>query len=196
MNSEHSSSQPAYKHTFLESLNPNRWIREGISSVIESSVDLHKRVSSLQVQQMTDSRSSQQMECARFLQHIGRDWNPKWSFDDSIGLECFIQLSIRVAMLMQSCLEEHQGQQSSYFLHQPEAINTSEPGKKPMQTDTTRLTLAERQRQLTQGLCLYCGAGGHVISAYPVHPPHPMVNVPNTPVVNLRPLTTIVMLTA
>ncbi|XDV38024.1 hypothetical protein PO909_007516 [Leuciscus waleckii] len=53
---------------------------------------------------------------------------------------------------MQSCLEEHQGQTPSYFLHQPENLRTPEPGIEPMQVDSTQLPFTERQRWLTQGL--------------------------------------------
>ncbi|ROL50357.1 Retrotransposon-derived protein PEG10 [Anabarilius grahami] len=90
------------------------------------------------------------------------------AYEDTIGLERFIQLSIRFATRMQSCLEEHQGpSQLNTFLCRPDSISTPEPATEPMQVESTRLTPAERQRRLTQNLCLYCGSPGHVISACP-----------------------------
>lgn len=58
------------------------------------------------------------------------------SQDDTIGLERFIQLSIRVSGRMQSCMERRRGQQSLY-LRQPELHNPSEPLDEPMQIDST-----------------------------------------------------------
>lgn len=59
------------------------------------------------------------------------------AYDDAIGLERFIQLSIRFTTRMQSCLEEHQGQTPSIFLCQPEHLSTPEQGFKPMQVEST-----------------------------------------------------------
>lgn len=96
---------------------------------------------------------------------------------------------------MQSSLKVHPGQQSSYYHCQPESISAPEPGFEPMQIDNTRLAPAEQQRRLTQGLRLYCSAGGHVIFACSAHPLLPVVSFVHTPAVNLKPLT-VVMLTA
>ncbi len=116
------------------------------------------------------------------------------TYDDTYGLERFIQLSIQCATHMQSCFEEHQ---LSYtpLLCRPDAISLPEPGHEPMQVDSTRLSYSERQRLLTQGLCLYCGAGGHVITACPIRPPRPMVSVIKPSIINMQPLTSIVKLT-
>ncbi len=65
-----------------------------------------------------------------------------------------------------------------------------------MQIDQTRLSPSERQRRMTQGLCLYCGVGGHVISTCSIRPPRPMVSVIKPVVANMQPLTAIVILTA
>jgi len=100
------------------------------------------------------------------------------AYEDTIGLECFIQLSIHFATRMQSCLEEHQGQpQFATSLCRPESVSPPEPAHEPMQLDNTRLTPTERQRWLTQNLCIYCGSPGHVISTCPTRPPRPMVSV-------------------
>ncbi|KAK3575530.1 hypothetical protein QTP86_029276 [Hemibagrus guttatus] len=98
------------------------------------------------------------------------------AYEDSIGLERFIQLSIRFATRMQSCLEEHQGQaQLTTILCRPGSVSPLEPAPEPLQLELSCLTPAERQRRLTQNLCLYCGAPGHVISACPIRPPRPML---------------------
>ncbi|ROL52385.1 Retrotransposon-derived protein PEG10 [Anabarilius grahami] len=126
-----------------------------------------------------------------------RVWLHLTAYEDTIGLERFIQLSIRVATRMQSCLEEHQGQPPySPSLRQPESISPPEPGHEPMQLENNRLTLAEQQRQLSWGLCLYCGATGHVFSTCPIRPPRPMVSAILPSIKRMKPLTTIVLLTA
>ncbi|ROI96424.1 Retrotransposon-derived protein PEG10 [Anabarilius grahami] len=76
---------------------------------------------------------------------------------------------------MQSCLEEHQGQSlHNTFLCRPESVSTPEPAQEPMQVESSLLTPTERQRRLTQNLCLYCGLPGHVLSSCPPRPPRPM----------------------
>ncbi len=97
---------------------------------------------------------------------------------------------------MQSCFEEHQLSSYTPLLRRPDTISPPEPGLEPMQVDSTRLSSLERQRRLTQGLCLYCGAGGDVITACPTRPPGPMVSVIKPSIINMQPLTSIVKLTA
>ncbi len=118
------------------------------------------------------------------------------AYDDSYGLERFIQLSIRCATHMQSCFEEQL--QSSYtpLLRRPDTISPPEPGQEPMQVDSTQLSQYERQRRLIQGLCLYCGSGGHGIATCQIRPPRPMVSVIKPDILNMQPLTSIVKLTA
>ncbi|KAK3526942.1 hypothetical protein QTP86_004713 [Hemibagrus guttatus] len=100
------------------------------------------------------------------------------SYEDAIGLERLIQLSIRVATRMQSCVDEPQDQSSpNTWLDQPATVSPPEPAPEPMHLGTSHLTPAERQRRLTQNLCLYCGAPGHAIPACPIRPPRPMVGV-------------------
>ncbi|KAK3531831.1 hypothetical protein QTP70_029712 [Hemibagrus guttatus] len=119
------------------------------------------------------------------------------AYEDSIGLERFIQLSIRVATRMQSCLEEHQGQASlTTTLSQPDSISPPEPAPEPMHLGSSHLTPAERQRRLAQNLCLYCGSPGHAISACPIRPPRPMVSTIFPSIPKMKPLTTIGTLTA
>ncbi|ROL48464.1 Retrotransposon-derived protein PEG10 [Anabarilius grahami] len=119
------------------------------------------------------------------------------AYEDSIGLEKFIQLSTRFATRMQLCLDEHQGQPlfPSPF-RQPELISHPEPASEPMHVEYSRLTSTERQRRLTQNLCIYCGCSGHFIAECPFRPVRPMVSV-IMPVLNkMKPLTIVVTLTA
>ncbi|KAK3562654.1 hypothetical protein QTP86_003394 [Hemibagrus guttatus] len=97
------------------------------------------------------------------------------AYEDTIGLERLIQLSIHVATHMQLCLKEHQGQLSlTTILDRLDPVSPPEPAPEPMHLGSSHLTPAERQRRLTQNLCLYCGALGHAISACPIRPPcHP-----------------------
>ncbi|KAK3572486.1 hypothetical protein QTP86_033915 [Hemibagrus guttatus] len=77
---------------------------------------------------------------------------------------------------MQLCLEEHQGQPLfPSILRQPESVNHPEPANEPMQIENSHLSSAERQRRLTQNLCLYCGRAGHYISECPTRPGRPML---------------------
>ncbi len=108
-----------------------------------------------------------------------------------MGLEKFIQFSIRVASRTLSCVEDQPGQNNFYpLLCRPENASPSEPFPEPMQVETTKLTLSERQRQLSQGLCLYCGVSGHVISTCPVRPPRRLGSAYIPSPTNIKPLTT------
>ncbi|ROI73786.1 Retrotransposon-like protein 1 [Anabarilius grahami] len=97
------------------------------------------------------------------------------AYEDSIGLERFIQLSIRVGSRMQSCIEEHQGQPLfNTLLRQSEPISPPEPASEPMQVENSRLSSAKRQRRLTLNhICHICmphpsssshGSAGNFIS--------------------------------
>ncbi|KAK3544542.1 hypothetical protein QTP86_015846 [Hemibagrus guttatus] len=115
---------------------------------------------------------------------------------DAIGLERLIQLSIRVATHMQSCVHRSQDQSPAYTRRdRPEPVSPPEPAPEPMQLGTTHLNPAERQRRLTQSLCLYCGDPGHALPACPIRPPHPMVSTIFSFLPHMKPLTTHGMLT-
>ncbi|ROL54901.1 Retrotransposon-derived protein PEG10 [Anabarilius grahami] len=119
------------------------------------------------------------------------------AYEDSEGLERFIQLALRVGSRMQSCLLEHQGQPlTNTFLRRSEPVSSPEPASEPMQVDNSRLSSAERQRRLTLNLCLYCGSPGHVISTCPTRPPRPVVSAIIPSIQKMKPLTTVVNLTA
>ncbi len=117
------------------------------------------------------------------------------AYDDSIGLEQFIQLASRVSNRLHSCEEGHLSFKNPYpSLRRPENVSPPEPIPEPMQIETTRLSLSERQRRLKQGLCLYCGASGHVISACPVRPPRLLVSSLCPSPASSKPLTTMPLL--
>ncbi|ROL47749.1 Retrotransposon-derived protein PEG10 [Anabarilius grahami] len=82
------------------------------------------------------------------------------------------------------------------LLCRSEPVSSPEPSNEPMEVENSRLTPTERQRRLTLNLCLYCGDPGHVISACPTRPPRPMVSAIIPSIQKMKPLTTIVNLTA
>ncbi|KAK3571176.1 hypothetical protein QTP86_004921 [Hemibagrus guttatus] len=97
---------------------------------------------------------------------------------------------------MQSCVDESQDQSSrNTWLDRPATVSPPEPALEPMHLGTSHLTPAERQRRLTQNLCLYCGAPGHAIPVCPIRPPRPMVSTIFPFLSKMKPLTTHGMLT-
>ncbi len=115
------------------------------------------------------------------------------AYDDThIGLERFIQLSIRCSNRMQSCSPDFPAAIVTPPYRRPEISSPPEP----MQTDSNRLSSAERRRRLMQGLCLYCGASGHMIMACPLRPPRPMVSAIQPSLMKMNPLSTCAQLTA
>ncbi len=114
------------------------------------------------------------------------------AYDDTLGLERFIQLSIRCSNRMQSCSPDFPAAIVTPPYRRPEISSPPEP----MQTDSNRLSSAERRRRLMQGLCLYCGASGHMIMACPLRPPRPMVSAIQPSLMKMNPLSTCAQLTA
>ncbi|KAK3524756.1 hypothetical protein QTP86_002500 [Hemibagrus guttatus] len=113
------------------------------------------------------------------------------AYEDAIGLERLIQLSIRVAARMQSCVSEPQDQSPHNTWHdRPAPVSSPEPAPEPMHLGASHLTPAERQRRLTQNLCLYCGVPGHALPKCPIHPPRPMVSTIFPSLPQMKPLTT------
>ncbi len=100
------------------------------------------------------------------------------SYDDSCGLENFIQQSIRCSTRMHSCFaKQPQLTRCTPLPRYPDGNHPPEPVHEPMQTDNAHLSYAERQRRLNNGLCLYCGNGEQVRSTCPVRPPQLLVSV-------------------
>ncbi len=103
----------------------------------------------------------------------------------------FIQLAIRCSHRMLSCLPDVSTAIAPPPNRQPEVHNPPEP----MQTDSNRLTTSERQRRLTQHLCLYCGASGHMILVCPLRPPRSLVSAIQPSIQRMNPLSTCTQLT-
>ncbi len=114
------------------------------------------------------------------------------AYDDTYGLEKFIQLAIRCSNCIQSCSTDSSLAIATPPIRQPE---TSDPPE-PMQTDYNRLSPAERRRRLSNGLCLYCVASGHRILECPLRPPRALVSTIRPPITKMNPLSTCAQLTA
>ncbi len=91
------------------------------------------------------------------------------AYDDTHGLEKFIQLAIRCSNRIN--IRPTDSTPAPAIVtppnHQPEARDQPEA----MLTDMFRLTPAERRRRLTRGLCLYCGGEDHRIQTCILRPP-------------------------
>ncbi|XP_053681475.1 retrotransposon-derived protein PEG10 [Labeo rohita] len=90
-------------------------------------------------------------------------------YDDSIGLESFLQRTTRVAQQLAAC-------QPTVTAPLSASVVASSPVPEPMQVDSTRLSRSERNRRMSQGLCLYCGQPGHLLRNCPIRPPRPVVS--------------------
>ncbi|KAI2662149.1 Transposon Tf2-9 polyprotein [Labeo rohita] len=113
--------------------------------------------------------------------------------DDSEGLEKFIQLSIRCADRMTSYSPDTTAVLPAP-LSPPEGKTPPEPASEPMILESGKLSPAEQQRRLTRGLCLYCGASGHLRLNCPSRPALYRVSVIRSDVEKVHPLTTNVQL--
>ncbi|KAL0176948.1 hypothetical protein M9458_029278 [Cirrhinus mrigala] len=96
------------------------------------------------------------------------------ALDDNMGLEKFIQLSLRCSKRIQS-YQCNQEPVNNALLRPSEPASPSEP--EPMILESGRFTSAERQRRLTRGLCMYCGASGHVRLNCPLRPVHTAIGI-------------------
>ncbi|KAI2646702.1 Transposon Tf2-9 polyprotein [Labeo rohita] len=90
-------------------------------------------------------------------------------YDDSTGLESFLQQTTHVSQRLATC-------QPPVTTPQSASVAACSPVPEPMQVDSTRLSRTERNRRIALGLCLYCGHQGHLIRNCPVQPPRPVVN--------------------
>ncbi|KAK3517661.1 hypothetical protein QTP70_015159 [Hemibagrus guttatus] len=128
-----------------------------------------------------------------------RVWLHLAAYEDSIGLEKFIQLSIRFTTHMQLCLEEHQDQPAiSTTTRQPEPVSYPEPVSDAMHLGHLGVSSAEcqreRQRRLTQNRCFYCGGSGHFVTECPLRQARPMVSVLLPELSKMKPLSIFVSL--
>ncbi|KAL0172696.1 hypothetical protein M9458_033007, partial [Cirrhinus mrigala] len=96
-------------------------------------------------------------------------------YDDSIGLESFLQRTTQVSQRLAAC-------QPPVTAPQLASVAASSPVPEPMQIDSTRLSRTERNRRITNGLCLYCGRPGHLLRTCPIRPPRPVVSTLSTEV--------------
>ncbi|KAI2654647.1 Transposon Tf2-11 polyprotein [Labeo rohita] len=96
-------------------------------------------------------------------------------YDDSIGLEAFLQRTNKVAQNLAAC-------QPPITAPQPASVAACHPVSEPMQIDSTHLSRAERNRRIMNGLCLYCGQPGHHLRQCPIRPPRPVVSTLSTEV--------------
>lgn len=108
------------------------------------------------------------------------------TYDDNIALQRFMQLSSRSSA----------GSMPVSHPLPPTKSKNPEPEEKPMQLKRVRITSAERQRRLTQGLCLFCGNMGHLKALCPICPPCSVVSTCLNNVEKLQHPTTNVRLTA
>ncbi len=110
-------------------------------------------------------------------------------YEDNMGLESFMQKAVKISQRLTACLPE----ETAHSQASPAACS---PVPEPMQLDSNRLTRAERERRLTTGLCLYCGASGHFIQKCPSRPPRPAVSTLQVePEISILSLLTVQLLT-
>ncbi|KAI2646962.1 Transposon Tf2-9 polyprotein [Labeo rohita] len=115
--------------------------------------------------------------------------------DDSMGLERFIQMTIRCAARISSY--SNSSMSTGCASPSPPADHSPpEQPPEPMQVDSRRLTHQERQRRLSMGLCLYCGQSSHQIRDCPTRPVRPLVSTILPMYEKLNPFTSNVILTA
>ncbi|KAL0199907.1 hypothetical protein M9458_003094, partial [Cirrhinus mrigala] len=115
--------------------------------------------------------------------------------DDSMGLERFIQMTIRCATRISSY--SNSSMSTGGASPSPPADHSPpEQLPEPMQVDSRRLTHQERQRRLSMGLCLYCGQSSHQIRDCPTRPERPLVSTILPMYKKLNPFTSNVILTA
>ncbi|KAI5611807.1 nephrocystin-4-like, partial [Silurus asotus] len=94
-------------------------------------------------------------------------------YDDTLGLEAFIQRSIRLSQRLTAC-------------RTPEAETTqvsasTAPEPKPMPLGSHRLSPQEQERRLASRACLCCEDHGHRIAQCPACPPRWMVSTVDVP---------------
>jgi len=90
-------------------------------------------------------------------------------YENSVELESFMQKAVKISQHLTPCLPETTA-------HSPSSPTACPPVPEPMQMDSSHLSPPEHAHRLTTGLCLYCGAPGHFISACPSRPPRPAVS--------------------
>ncbi len=84
-------------------------------------------------------------------------------------LDQMVELAIRLDKLFE--LRRHSRYSMPELRAAPPIVSfpaVVSPGPEPMQLGGLRISAAERQRCIAEGLCLYCGAQGHFAARCPV----------------------------
>jgi hypothetical protein len=106
------------------------------------------------------------------------------AYDDTYGLEKFIQLAIRCSNRMKAVSLDTAPTVDTAPSHQPEVL------PEPMQIDSFHLSSAERQRRINNGFCLYCGGCEHGIQSCTLRPPRLLVSGIQPQIEKMNPLST------
>lgn len=102
---------------------------------------------------------------ARFLEGLNVDLKEEiYARGSPSQLDQLIELAIR----LDKCFEQRRrARAASATLRELPSV-TSSPDPEPMQLGSIRLQPDERQRRISNRLCLYCGAAGHFAASCPV----------------------------
>ncbi|XDV24625.1 hypothetical protein PO909_028745 [Leuciscus waleckii] len=103
---------------------------------------------------------------ARFLEGLNVDLKEEiYARGSPAQLDQLIELAIR----LDRCFEQRRrARAASATLREPSFSVTSRPDPEPMQLGSIRLLPDDRQRRISNRLCLYCGAAGHFAASCPV----------------------------
>lgn len=97
-----------------------------------------------------------------------------YSSDLPTGVDKLIELAIRVDARVRRRVQQKTLRKIPDVTHQSSLSSVTEesefsfPDPEPMQMGRSRLSQQEKQRRREKGLCLYCGAAGHVVLQCPV----------------------------
>ncbi len=94
-------------------------------------------------------------------------------YDDTVGLESFMQKANHISQHLSAC-------HPAVTAHQLASAAHGSPVPEPMHVDMSRLSAPERASRWMAGLCVYCASPDHYIQACPVKPPHPAVSTLQT----------------
>lgn len=103
---------------------------------------------------------------ARFLEGLNVDLKEEiYARGSPAQLDQLIELAIR----LDRCFEQRRRARAApTTLHEPSFPVSARPDPEPMQLGSIRLLPEEKQRRISNRLCLYCGAAGHFAASCPV----------------------------
>ncbi len=119
-------------------------------------------------------RAASGREAARFLAELrqGDRSVTDFSIELPTSLDGLVSLAIRVdAILQQRGQRARRASAVNRLDHLPIPYRDADIGfaePEPMQMGRSRLSLEEKRRRRNEGLCLYCGAAGHIAAQCPV----------------------------